>query len=351
MADGTVGVKQSTAPDRLIDNEALTIGAQTVYRQRVRDPDAIAQLTTAVAHLASILAELQATLTVDGTVAVSNFPATQPVSGPLTDTQLRAASVPVSTGLVQPLTDTQLRAAAVPVSGPATDSQLRASPLPVSGPLTDSQLRAAAVPVSTGLAQPLTDSQLRAAAVPVSGPLTDAQMRATAVAVSGPLTDAQLRVAAVPVATGLNPLTDAQLRAAAVAVSGPLTDLQLRASALAVVDDPLTLADSVRQTSRVMTALSVDKTGPLAGHVLVPVAPGNRLRLLRNAGHCDPATSSGVFPNVTLRIGGTTVYSDRLEAGLPWSETVCFEGGDGEDLTIDLDVGTVYLNVRYEVFA
>ena len=50
---------------------------------------------------------------------------TQPVSGPLTDAQLRAAAVPVSgtitanTGLAQPLTDAQLRAAAVPVSAGA----------------------------------------------------------------------------------------------------------------------------------------------------------------------------------------------------------------------------------------
>lgn len=35
MADGVVGVKQNDAPDRLIDNEVLTVGAQTVYRQRV----------------------------------------------------------------------------------------------------------------------------------------------------------------------------------------------------------------------------------------------------------------------------------------------------------------------------
>lgn len=35
-----------------------------------------------------------------------------------------------------------------PVSGPLTDTQLRASAVPVSGPLTDTQLRASAVPVS-----------------------------------------------------------------------------------------------------------------------------------------------------------------------------------------------------------
>lgn len=62
----------------------------------------------------------------------------------------------------------------VPVSGPLTDTQLRASSVPVSGPLTDTQLRASAVPVSgtvtanTGLTQPLTDVQLRASAVPIS---------------------------------------------------------------------------------------------------------------------------------------------------------------------------------------
>lgn len=37
MASGTVGVAQASSPDRLIDNSALTVGGQTVYRQRVED--------------------------------------------------------------------------------------------------------------------------------------------------------------------------------------------------------------------------------------------------------------------------------------------------------------------------
>jgi hypothetical protein len=45
-------------------------------------------------------------LPVSGTIAVSNFPATQPISGTVT----------ADTGLSQPITDTQLRASAVPVS-------------------------------------------------------------------------------------------------------------------------------------------------------------------------------------------------------------------------------------------
>lgn len=160
--------------------------------------------------------ELKANLTDTQPVGVVG---TVPVSGPLTDVQLRATPVPVSgtvtanTGLSQPLTDTQLRNTPVPVSGT----------------------------VSTGLSQPLTDAQLRAVAVPVSGPLTDAQLRAAPIDVNtdldaiisggrlqvelpaggGGLTDAELRASPVDVDTGLTqPLTDAQLRAVAVPVSG-----------------------------------------------------------------------------------------------------------------------------------
>jgi hypothetical protein len=49
-------------------------------------------------------------------------------------------AISASVGVTGPLTDTQLRASAVPVSGTVT----------ASGPLTDTQLRATAVPVSDG---------------------------------------------------------------------------------------------------------------------------------------------------------------------------------------------------------
>jgi len=145
------------------------------------------------------------------------------VTGPLTNTEIRATALPVS----GPLTDTQIRATALPVSGPLTDTQIRATALPVSGPLTDTQIRATALPVSG----PLTDTQIRATALPVSGPLTDTQIRATALPVSGPLTDTQIRATALPVS---GPLTDTQIRATALPVSGPLTDTQIRATALPV---------------------------------------------------------------------------------------------------------------------
>lgn len=57
---------------------------------------------------------------VNGRLKVDGSGVTQPVSGPLTDTQLRASAVPVS----GPLTDTQLRASAVPISAANLDVAL-----------------------------------------------------------------------------------------------------------------------------------------------------------------------------------------------------------------------------------
>lgn len=94
------------------------------------------------------------------------YPATQPVSGTVTVSGVAtAANQATANGLLAdieaaiggtlnvtgPLTDTQLRASAVPVSGtfwPTTQPVSIASTVAVSGPLTDAQLRASAVPVS-----------------------------------------------------------------------------------------------------------------------------------------------------------------------------------------------------------
>lgn len=88
---------------------------------------------------------------VAGTVAVSNFPASQAVTGPLTAAELLT---------MEPLA----------VTGPLTAAQLiAAEPLSVSGPLTDAQL-AARLPLS--VSGPLTNAELRAQDVDVLGPLT-----------------------------------------------------------------------------------------------------------------------------------------------------------------------------------
>jgi hypothetical protein len=133
--------------------------------------------------LASVWDSLNGRLKVDGSgvtqpVSGTFWQATQPVSvsgavsvtGPLTDTQLRATAVPVS----GPLTDTQLRALAVPVSGTFWQATQ-----PVSGPLTDTQLRAAAVPVSGTISAGLNAGTNRVGSVRVvdsaDGDLTSAK--------------------------------------------------------------------------------------------------------------------------------------------------------------------------------
>jgi hypothetical protein len=63
-----------------------------------------------------------------------------------------------SSATTQPVSGTFWQATQ-PVSGPITDIQIRATPLPVSGTIT----------ANTGLSQPLTDTQLRVSPVSISG--------------------------------------------------------------------------------------------------------------------------------------------------------------------------------------
>lgn len=238
-----------------------------------------------------------------------------PVSGPLTDTQLRATALPVSaaslplpsgaataaaqttgnaslssidgklpvlSGGAVPvtggLTDTQLRASAVSVSastlplptGAATESTLSAlnAKIPAS-PATDRTTAAAPfavrvsdgsafVAVATSTAQATGNASLSSidsktpalsgGSVPVVGPVTDAQLRATAIAVSGTVT-----------ATG--PLTDAQLRATAVPVNGPLTDAQLRATAVPISAASLPLPSGAATDGAAITGATMPTGG------------------------------------------------------------------------------------------
>jgi len=196
--------------------------------------------------------------------------------GGLTDAELRASPVPVSVsgsvGVTGPLTDTQLRATAVPVSGPLTDAQIRATPLVVTGGGAGIQytegdvdttitgtavlwedsgdvLRAASaakpLPVSLGNSAVLADGTIgsvstvgaelmsfngaswdRARGDIANGIDVDVTRVSGNVAVTGPLTDTQLRATPVPVSGTVSVGT--------VPVTGPLTDTQLRASAVPV---------------------------------------------------------------------------------------------------------------------
>lgn len=127
-----------------------------------------------------------------GSVSVSNFPATQPVSGTVTanagtgpfpvsdNAGSLTVDAPVATPVFVRLSDGTAAIATLPVSGPLTDAQLRASAVPTTGPLTDTQLRASAVPVSGTFFQ--ATQPVSAASLPLpSGAATD---RTTAAAPS-----------------------------------------------------------------------------------------------------------------------------------------------------------------------
>jgi len=103
-----------------------------------------------------------------------------------------------------------------------TDHGDRVTTYPVSGPITDAEMRASDIKVS-----------LDGESISVTGPLTDAQLRASdvkvsldseSVAVTGPLTDAELRATDVKVS----------LDGEGITVTGPLTNTELRASPLPV---------------------------------------------------------------------------------------------------------------------
>jgi hypothetical protein len=223
--DGTV----TTSPPANASTNISQLGGSVIAVNTGNASNGVARVV-----IATDQPQLTNALKVDGSAV------TQPVSGPLTDTQLRATPVPVSGTVTATggLTDTQLRATPVPVSGTVTAD----SELPAAAALADNTANPTAPAVGsflqawdgsnwdrvqTGAA---TGGALKvdgsAVTQPVSGPLTDTQLRATAVPVSGPLTDTQLRATPVPVSgtvTATGPLTDTQLRATAVPVSGTVT--------------------------------------------------------------------------------------------------------------------------------
>jgi hypothetical protein len=109
----------------MTDNTRLNVG---VLGDTIRDIDKGAGIKTQVVVLdlggsgVESLASVTNPVPVTGTLAVSSSPG-------LTNTELRATPVPVSGTVTAsgPLTDTQLRATAVPVSGPLTNTELRAA--------------------------------------------------------------------------------------------------------------------------------------------------------------------------------------------------------------------------------
>lgn len=182
-----------------------------------------------------------------GEVEVTNFPASQAVTGPLTDDQLRAQAVPVSgtvavsgqvavTGTFWQTTQ-PISAASLPLP---TDAATEATLSAVSDKLP--ALEGGRIPVVLPAGGGgLTDTELRATAVPVSGTVAVSG----SVAVTGPLTDALLRATPVPISMGGNAVTYVSLKSAAPTANAVQADTGQLAAGTYDFDVHLAVADTV----------------------------------------------------------------------------------------------------------
>lgn len=181
--DGSVSVSNLPASYPVTDNGgSLTVDGTVGISGTVPVSGTFWQTTQPVSDAGG-------SLTVDGSVSVSNFPATQPVSGSVTANAGTGTFAVSSTQLPTALVSDRLKVDGSGVTQPVSGS-ISVSNFPATQAVTGTFWQATqpisgTVTANTGLSQPLTDTQLRATAVPVSGPLTDTQLRATAVPVSG----------------------------------------------------------------------------------------------------------------------------------------------------------------------
>jgi hypothetical protein len=139
----------------------------------------------------------QATQPVSGTVSVSGAVA---VTGPLTDTQLRATAVPVSLSSTTVTNTVAVSGSFFQATQPVSAASL---PLPTGASTSANQTTAISSLSSLDTKTPALGQALAAASTPVV--LTAAQLTTltplSTVAVTGPLTDAQLRASFISVNT------------------------------------------------------------------------------------------------------------------------------------------------------
>lgn len=252
MADTSALIQEPSGANATaeVDAESLGTGPQGKPLRRER--------LQIAGHLLAQIAEIlnSAPAGSEYALVVRSIPSgTQAVSGPLTDTQLRASAVPISAGSL-PLPSGASTEATLALIKAKTDNidvalSTRTKPADVqnvTGPLTDAQLRASAVPVSGTVTAsgPLTDAQLRASAVPVTGPLTDAQLRASAVPVSN---------ASLPLPTGAATEATLALEQSTVAKDATLGTLSATPSAYSVLDRLNQIGLKLDATNRALAAL------------------------------------------------------------------------------------------------
>lgn len=174
-------------------------------------------------------------------VEVSN--AGIPVTGGLTDAELRASPVDVDgSGVTQPVSNAGLTALNGAITG--TEVQVDVVAALPAGNNNIGDVDIASLPnegqqtMANSISVAIASNQ---SAVPVSGPLTDAELRATPVDVTGTvatggLTDAELRATPVPVSGTVTANAGTNLNTSALALESG-GNLAAAAASLAVMDD------------------------------------------------------------------------------------------------------------------
>jgi hypothetical protein len=205
-----------------------------------------------------------------------------------------------SVGVTGPLTDTQLRATAVPVSGTVT----------ASGPLTDTQLRASRVPVdASGVAVPVTDN---------AGSLTVDQA-----------TPANLQVTATPIA-----LTKGSQGATGFTVQN------LKDAGRTYVT--LTAIAAAGVTSEALLSFSQNKQGAVTGSVTSYVIPsGKTLRITAISVQLKSAAAAIAFARCVLRhnTAGAATASSPVVFIVPEVNTNSATSGTGANVVIAIPDG------------
>jgi hypothetical protein len=232
---------------------------------------------------------------VEGQVAVTNFPASQAVTGPLTDTQLRATPVPVSGTIT----------ATVAFDGGAVTAFQGTSPWVVSGtvtttsnPYVNALIDGGTVTVNNieriggvlvGSVVPIGFDGGLVTALQGTSPWVTSLASTTitgSVAVTGPLTDTQLRATPVPVSGTVTANAGTNLNTSALALDATLTN---RTQLTKVTDG--TNDATVKAASA--AAVATDKA------LVVAVSPNNTIA----------ATQSGTWTNTVTQATGTNLHT------------------------------------------
>jgi hypothetical protein len=307
----------STATAAGISTEAAQDKQIALLQQLLTQPAAGSTDRATETTLAAVAAQLAGTLNVAGKF----FQATQPVSGPLTDTQLRATPVPVSgfpttypvTGAFFQATQPVSLASAPLPAGAATDTLQKVG----NAVLSDISTKlGGTLTVAFPTAQPVSGSVSILGTVPVSGPVTDTQLRATPLPVSGfpttyPVTGTFWQATQPISATSLPLPTGASTYAAQQSMQTALDAIKANTATNAGAPTPVTPYSLVAAMGNNATSVKTSAT-QLTGLTVTNATSGYRYLMLYNLA---TAPVTGSTPLITLGVPPTQSVTLPIPSG------------------------------------